>query len=186
MSSVTLRIPDSDASCEIELERGLTYSVTARTAAGIDHLLEQLLQAPGTQVADNFGGLVNNINILNNIVLPSTFHGHMTVAQAEGQAMDAFADCGVAGADAEALCGKWPAEASPFDRRLAGFVRSLIERPQLLVYKRFFEGLTRAEMARAAALNSVFRERHPAGTAVYLMLGDMPDLQPECHRQLEV
>ena len=186
MSSVTLRIPDSDASCEIELERGLTYMVTARTAAALDDLLEQVLQEPGTQIADTFGGLISNINILNNIVLPSTFHGHLTAEQAEGQALDAFSDCGLARAQAEALCLQWPADASAFDRRLAGFVRCLIEKPRLLVYKRFFEGLTRAEMARAAALNAVFHERHPAGTAVYLMLGDMPDLQPECHRQLEV
>jgi hypothetical protein len=63
-----------------------------------------------------------------------------------------------------------------------GFVRSLLLSPDVLVYHRFLEGLTRGEMERAAALNEVYRTREPSGTAVYLQLRDMPVLEPACDR----
>jgi ABC-type transporter Mla maintaining outer membrane lipid asymmetry ATPase subunit MlaF len=179
VSSVNLNNPGSGASCEIELGRGLDYSVTARTPAELEALLEQLLQLPASQVADSVGSLINNINILQNIALPALYHGYAPVTEIEGEALDTFAECGVDGAQAEALFVKFPGELGPFDKRLAGFVRSMLARPEVLIYIRFFEGLTRTEMARAAALNSVFHKHRPDGTAVYLMLHDMPDLQPE-------
>jgi hypothetical protein len=179
VSSVNLNNPGSGASCEIELGRGLNYSVTVRTPAELETVLEQLLQLPASQVADSVGGLINNINILENIALPALYHGFARVAAIEGEVLETFAECGVNGAQAEALFGKLPGELGPFDKRLAGFVRSLLARPEILIYSRFFEGLTRTEMARASALNAVFRKHHPDGTAVYLMLNDMPDPQPE-------
>jgi len=181
--SFSLRNPDSGASCAIELGRGLTYSVTARTPAGLDSLLEQLLRLPTSQVADSVGGLISNISVLENIALPAIYHGLAPSLEIERQAVDAFADCGLDEPLAQALCHRRPGELAPFEKRLAGFVRGLLARPEVLVYSRFFEGLTQAEMARAAALNSVYRARQPGGTAVYLMLSGMPDLQPACDRQ---
>jgi ABC-type transporter Mla maintaining outer membrane lipid asymmetry ATPase subunit MlaF len=186
MPSHALRAPQSGAGCDIELGRGLTYALTARTPADLDALLEQLLQLPGSHVADTFGGLVNNINVLENIELPALYHGLAPVAEVEHGILDAFAACGLDGGQAEALFSRRPGELSPYEKRLAGFVRSLVSRPDVLVYNRFFEGLTRVDMARAAALNSVYHARHPEGTAVYLMLSDMPDLQPECHRRIDL
>ena len=186
MPSYALRNPQSGAGCDIELARGLTYSVAARTPADLDAVLEQLLDLPGSQVADGVGGLVNNINILENIALPALYHRVAPIAEVEQGILDAFAACGLDAAQAKALLGKRPGELTPFEKRLAGFVRSLVSRPQVLVYSRFFEGLTRAEMTRAAALNTVYCGRHPEGTAVYLMLRDMPDLQPECHQRFEM
>jgi len=183
---VILRHPGSGAQCEIELGRGLSYAVTARTPADLDELLEQLLQLSGSVVADNVGGLINNINVFDNIALPALYHRVAAVAEVEKGMLDAFAACGVDGAQAVTLLRKRPGELTPFEKRFAGFVRGLLSRPALLVYSRFFEGLTRPEMTRAAGLNSVYRERHADGTAVYLMLRDMPDLQPECHQRIEL
>ena len=186
VSSVTLSISNPDARCDVELDRGLNYSVTARTPARVESLLEQLLQQPGAQVADSVGGLISSITVLENIALPGIYHGYLQLAHVDQRVMDAFAGCGLSGRETEALCRKRPGQIDPFEKRLAGFVRSLLAGPQLIVYSRFFEGLTRAEMARASALNAVYRERNPSGTAVYLMLGDMPGLQPDCQHQVEM
>jgi ABC-type transporter Mla maintaining outer membrane lipid asymmetry ATPase subunit MlaF len=183
MPSFTLRNPVSGARCDVELGRGLDYSIEAGAADGLDALLGQLLGIPGSQVAHGVGGMVSNINILENIALPVIFHGVAPSAGIERQVFAAFAACGVDEEQAETLCGKRPGEVGPLDQRLAGFVRGLLMRPDLLVYNRFFEGLTRAEMDRAAALNAVYRAQHPDGTAVYLQLSDMPVLQPTCDRQ---
>ncbi|HZM45403.1 MAG TPA: hypothetical protein VFC14_11270 [Burkholderiales bacterium] len=182
MMSLNLHNPDSGVRCEIELGRGLTYAVESGSPEGLDSLLEQLLHHPGTQVADSVGGTVGSINVLENIGLPAIYHRVAPLITLEREALDVLAACGLDEQRAEALCRKRPAELGPFDKRLVGFVRSLLMHPDLLVYHRFLEGLTRTDMARAVALNEVYRARRPGGTAVYLMLSDMPVLEPACDR----
>jgi ABC-type transporter Mla maintaining outer membrane lipid asymmetry ATPase subunit MlaF len=186
MSTFSLCNEESGNRCAIELGRGLSYLVSVRTHGELDVLTEQLLELPATRVADNVGGLVNNITILENIALPVLYHRMVTAAELDPLIVQAFADCGLDGEAVDVLCSKRPGDASAFEKRLAGFVRCLVSRPEILVYSRFLEGLTRADMARAAALNSVFRMRNPNGTAIYLMLNDMPDLEPECHGRHEL
>ena len=183
MPLLTLQNPESGMHCEIELGRGLVYAVEAASAQGIDFLLEQLLHHPGTQVADNVGGTVSAINVLENIGLPAIYHRVASLAVLERDAFDILAACGFDQEQAEALCRKRPAALTPFDKRLVGFVRCLLMSPDLLVYNRFLEGLTRWEMERAATLNAVYRARAPAGTALYLSLSDMPVLEPACNRR---
>jgi len=178
--------PDTGARCDIQLGCGITVIVTVGNRAILEDLLEELLQLPESQIVDSVGGLIGNINVLENIALPVIYHGLAPVLAIERQATEVFADCGVDAGQAEALFRKRPGELAPFDKRLAGFVRGLMMRPEILVYNRFFEGLTQKEMARAATLNAVFRARHPQGTAVYLMQSGMPELQPECHRRFEM
>lgn len=183
MPSISLRNLDSGTRCDIELGRGSTYAIEAATPGGLDALLDQLLEIPGSQVAHGVGGLVSNINLLENIALPAIYHGLARSREFDPRVLEAFAACGVDEAHTEALCRRLPGDLGSFDKRLAGFVRCLLMRPVIMVYSRFLEGLTRAEMERATALNSVYRASVPTGTSVYLMLGDMPDLQPECDQR---
>lgn len=183
MQSFTLRNPESGASCDIELGRGLSYAVEAADPDSLDALLDQLLELPATEVAHGAGGMVSNINVLENIALPAIYHGLARSREFDTKVLEAFAACGVDGARAEELCRKRPGELGPLEKRLAGFVRCLLMRPDVLVYSRFLEGLTRAETERATALNSVYRAWNPAGTSIYLMLSDMPALQPNCDRR---
>jgi ABC-type transporter Mla maintaining outer membrane lipid asymmetry ATPase subunit MlaF len=182
MPSLSLHNPGSGGRCEIELERGLTYAIEAGHSEELESLLEQLLHHPATQIADSVGGTISSINVMENIGLPAIYHRVSPILALEREALDVLAACGLDHAQAEALCRKRPAELRPFDKRLVGFVRALLMQPDLLVYNRFLEGLTRAEMERAAALNGVYRARQPAGTAVYLQLTDMPVLAPACDR----
>lgn len=186
MPTFSLSNPESGTRCSLELGRGLVCSIEAGTPDGLDAVLAQLLGIPGSQVAHGTGGMVNNINVLENIALPAIYHGIAPGAQIEHQVFEALAACGLDEAQAEALCRKRPGELNALDERLAGFVRGLLMRPDLLVYNRFFEGLTRTDMERAAALDAVYRARHPGGTSVYLSLSDMPVLQPRCDRQFSL
>lgn len=183
MQSFSLRNPESEASWDIELGRGLSYAIEAANPNSLDALLDQLLELPATEVAHGVGGMVNNINILENIALPVIYHGLARSHEFDTKVLEAFAACGVDSARAEDLCRKRPGDLGPLEERLAGFVRCLVMRPDVLVYSRFLEGLTRAETERAIALNSVFRAWNPAGTSIYLILSDMPALQPNCDRR---
>ncbi len=184
MPQTTLRNPESGIRCGIELDRGLDYSIEAATEEAVDALLGQLLAVPGSQVVHGMGGMVNNVNVFENIALPVVYHSVAPVSQVEREVYEIFAACGLDAAQAEELCAKRPGSLNPFEQRVAGFVRGLLMRPGLLVYSRFFEGLTRAQMNRAATLHAIYRERHPEGTAVYLQLSDMPVLQPRCHQHI--
>lgn len=179
---LVLRSSESGASCEIERGCGLVYTIETATAGGLEALLEELLEAPSTQVAHGVGGMVSNINVLENIALPAVYFEPARGEGLETRVIGAFGDCGVAAEQAEALCGKHPGDLAPFEKRLAGFVRCLLLAPDLLVYHRFLEGLTGAEMERAVALDAVYRAHHPTGTSVYLMLSDVPARQVQCFR----
>jgi len=183
MPSFTLRNPESGATCEIERGGGLVYAIEAASPGGLEALLDQLLEVPESQVAHGVGGMVSNINVLENIALPAVYHGHARSREFDPRVVEAFAACGLDSARAEDLCRKHPGELSPFEKRLAGFVRSLLMQPEVLVYSRFLEGLTATEMEQAIALDAVFRGRNPAGTSVYLMLSGYPALQFQCHRR---
>src|SRR3970040_532860 len=180
MPTHVLRNPESGASCEIERGRGFVYVIEAATPGGLEGLLDDLLEVPGTQVAHGAGGMVSNINVLENVALPALYFGLARSRGFDVRVIEAFGACGVDSAQAEALCRMHPGELGPFEKRLAGFVRSLLMRPDILVYNRFLEGLTGAEMERAIALDAAFRGHHTAGTSVHLMLGDLPTRQVNC------
>jgi ABC-type transporter Mla maintaining outer membrane lipid asymmetry ATPase subunit MlaF len=182
MPSLSLHNSASGARCEIELGCGLAYRVEAASPQALDLMLDQLLQHPGTQIADSVGGTVSSINVMENIGLPAVYHSVAPLVRLERETLDVLAACGFDGPQAEALCRRRPAELNAFEKRLVGFVRSLLMCPDLLVYNRFLEGLTRVDMERAVALNEVYRARAPSGTAVYLQLSDMPVLEPGCDR----
>jgi ABC-type transporter Mla maintaining outer membrane lipid asymmetry ATPase subunit MlaF len=183
MTSFSLRNPESGGGCELELGRGLTFSIEAATPGGLEALLEQLLELPGSQVAHGVGGLVSNINVLENIALPAIYHGLARSREFDASVLEGFLACGLDGEQTEQLCRQRPGDLGPFEKRLAGFVRCLLMRPEVLVYSRFFEGLTVPEAQRAMALNGVYHRRHPQGTSVYLVLSDMPERPPGCDRR---
>jgi len=183
MPTLVVRNSESGASCEIERGHGFVYVIEAATPGGLDALLDDLMEVPGSQVAHGVGGMVSNINVLENIALPALYFGLARSQEFDERIIEAFGACGLDDAQAEALCRKHPGELGPFEKRLAGFVRSLLMRPDILVYSRFLEGLTGAEMERAIALDAVYRGRNPAGTSVYLMLGDLPTRQIQCNRR---
>ena len=81
MPSIRLRNPESGVSCEIE--RGLTCLIEASTLDSVEALLAQLLGVPESQVAHGAGGLVNNVNVLENVALPVIYHRVASIAGIE-------------------------------------------------------------------------------------------------------
>lgn len=184
MAQLALRNPESGAACDVELGQGATVAIEAATPGGLEALLEQILeQVPRSQVAHGVGGMVSNINVLENIALPAIYHGLARSREFDARVLEGFAACGLDGAQTEALCRQRPGDLGAFDKRLAGFVRCLLMQPDVLVYSRFFEGLTAPEAKRAMALDEIYHRRHPQGTSIYLLLSNMPEQVPACDRR---
>ena len=68
----------------------------------------------------------------------------------------------------ELLLAKLPEEMTPLERKITGFVRILLEAPELVLVENFAAGLDSAERTRLSYFANTFHARHPRGTFVQL------------------
>src|SRR3982751_3410554 len=60
---------------------GATYRVVVRDAASCERLIAELLNSPQAQLLPRSGGLVLNLSVLENVVLPAVYHGRIARTQ---------------------------------------------------------------------------------------------------------
>jgi predicted ABC-type transport system involved in lysophospholipase L1 biosynthesis ATPase subunit len=111
------------------------------------------------------GGLLSNLNAWENIVLPTGFHHPRQlqgVAARVSELLRAF------GADPHALLDKLPERMTPFERKLTGYVRIALEKPELMIVEDPQGGLEGGERAAAARFSAAYLESCPGGTFVQL------------------
>ena len=109
------------------------------------------------------GGLMSNLNAWENISLPVAYHapGKLPAALADVHAL--LDDLG--GVD-DNLLGKLPEHMTLYERRLAAYLRSLLESPELLVVESLATGLGPTKRRRTARFAEVYHARCPGGTFV--------------------
>jgi ABC-type transporter Mla maintaining outer membrane lipid asymmetry ATPase subunit MlaF len=170
---IILRDATGVALLEVVPGSGATYRVVVRDAASCEGLIADLLLSAQTQLVARSAGLVSNISVLENVVLPAVYHGRVARTQLAERVYREFHDCGVSRADAEVLCTKTVAELTPFERRLTALVRALMMRPSLLLMERLFEGLPTKAMQEVARFPEYYRRTVPDGTVVIFDLAGM-------------
>jgi cell division transport system ATP-binding protein len=111
------------------------------------------------------GGLLSSLNAWENIVLPLGFHRPRRLPCAEAEIRDALAGLG---ADAKTLLAKLPEKMTPYEKNLTGYVRILLEKPDLVLAEEPKGEVDPAERAAAAKFADVYLERCPGGTYVQL------------------
>ena len=122
--------------------------------------------APGRRMPVGYvtseGGLLNNLTLLENAVLPVVYHGLLGRREAEAKGLALLAEWGLS-----AEAGRRPAEATPAGRRLAQLARALLAEPALYLLE---DPL--ADMDAAAAV-TIWRalERIFAGGQACVILG---------------
>jgi phospholipid/cholesterol/gamma-HCH transport system ATP-binding protein len=109
------------------------------------------------------GGLVSTLNAWENISLPVAYHTPEKLGQALAEVEALLDELG--GVD-EGVLAKLPEEMTLYERRLAAFIRALLERPELLVVETLTGGLGPTKRARAAHFAHAYHARCPAGTFV--------------------
>lgn len=109
------------------------------------------------------GGLMSTLNAWENISLPVAFHQPHKLDGALAEVHRLMAELG--GVDAD-LLAKLPDEMTLYERRLAAYLRCLLENPDLLVVENLAAGLGPAKRRRAARFAEVYRARCPGGTFV--------------------
>ena len=167
----------------IALDRGAAYRLVCRADAQERQILETLGRCDGVAIVSRDGGLLNHLSLRENLLLPSAYHGDGATAPLDALELDAteiLLGCGLATAPA-ALAG-WlhdsPAMLGKLERRLAGFVRALLSRPEILVFENVFEGLTRDQVQRVLDWRRLFQRHFPFRTLLFVDLdfNGLPDL----------
>jgi len=111
------------------------------------------------------GGLLSNLNAWENIVLPTGFHRPRQMRGIEAQVNELLRGFG---ADPRALLDKLPEKMTPYERKLTGYVRIWLEKPDLMLVENRQGGLEADERAAAARFSAAYLESCPGGTFVQL------------------
>ena len=109
------------------------------------------------------GGLMSSLNAWENISLPLGYHAPRKLRGAHEEVRALVDEIG--GVDDD-LLAKLPEDMTLYERRLAAYLRALLESPDLLVMESLGAGLGPAKRERAARFAEVYRKRCPGGTFV--------------------
>jgi ABC-type transporter Mla maintaining outer membrane lipid asymmetry ATPase subunit MlaF len=112
------------------------------------------------------GGLISSLNCWENISLPVAYHEPARLSTLLEEVQDLLEALG--GVDDNNLLAKMPEQMSLYERRLTGFIRELIERPDLMVVENLAGGLTPTKRKRAARFVAIYHAYCPGGTFVHL------------------
>ncbi len=111
------------------------------------------------------GGLLSSLNAWENIILPLGCHHPERL---RGIAAEVHALVVELGEAPEMLLGKLPEEMTLLEKKITGFVRILLEAPDLVLVENFAPGLDSAERMRIPYFAATYLARHPGGTFVQL------------------
>jgi phospholipid/cholesterol/gamma-HCH transport system ATP-binding protein len=166
----------------MRLHAGRRYRVIAARPEQKAGFLRRLREAAPFAVVAPRGGLIGNLKVWENLVLPVEYHGRAPLAPLrvlEARAERLFRALGVAQERFVELCGLLPERLTEFERRLAAFVRGMLAEPEVMVYDGLFDGLARNEAQKAARFDPLYLRHFPFRTAVYLDTHDpmMPGLE---------
>ncbi len=111
------------------------------------------------------GGLLSSLNAWENIILPLGCHHPERL---RGNAAEVYALITELGGTPQTLLGKLPEEMTLLEKKMTGFVRILLETPDLVLFENFSSGLDSAERMRLPYFANTYLARQPGGTFVQL------------------
>lgn len=158
------------------LHSGYSYCLVVRSESQRVALLQNLGDQPGVVIVPHNGGLISNLRVWENIILPVQYHGIEVAGKLEDYVVQLLVQCGLEDeAVVSELLFKLPDQLSLYEKRLAGFVRAMLMSPELIIYDSMIEGLSRKELARVARFDKVFRLYFPFRTSVLVSFEEYRD-----------
>ena len=124
---------------------------------------QALLAKVGFVPAD--GGLISSLNGWENITLPVAYHAPQRISRLFGEVRELLEDLG--GVD-ESVLHKLPEDMTLYEKRLAAYVRALLEKPALLLVETAAAGLGPTKRRRTARFAETYHARCAGGTYVQL------------------
>jgi predicted ABC-type transport system involved in lysophospholipase L1 biosynthesis ATPase subunit len=168
MATLVLDDESGSRSLDLALNAGNRYRAIVSSPARKALLLRKLRDAAPVAIVAARGGLIGNLKVWENLVLPIAYRGEARLDELEARAERLFRELGILRGRFAELCALLPDRLSEFERRLAAFVRAMLAEPEIMVYEGLFDGLTRAEIEKAARFDQLFRLHFPFRTAIYV------------------
>lgn len=128
--------------------------------------LNRLFSRVGTVLKD--GGLISNLKVWENIVLPVWYHSGNKPEDVEEKVVQRLKEAGMDVAHLEELMGELPGPLPVHEKRLLGFVRAALMEPDLMIYDSVFEGLNQEMSERFIKLTEKFHSERAGRTSVYI------------------
>jgi ABC-type transporter Mla maintaining outer membrane lipid asymmetry ATPase subunit MlaF len=158
------------------LQSGYSYCLVVRSESQRSALLQNLGDQPGVVIVPHNGGLISNLRVWENIILPVQYHGIEIPGKLEDNVARLLNQCGLPDETAVTeLLLKLPDQLSLFEKRLVGFVRAMLMGPELIIYDSMNEGLSRKELERVVKLDKVFRLYFPFRTSALVSFEEYSD-----------
>lgn len=118
------------------------------------------------------GGLISNLKVWENILLPAGYHQGLDAATADRRVVSLWREIDPEAADLRLLMGQLPSALSLAERRRVALVRALLPEPELLVYDFLSSGVEAGAAATWYALTQRFQGARPGRVSVYLCPDD--------------
>lgn len=109
------------------------------------------------------GGLVSNLKMLENILLPSFYHNGLITPEQE-ENVDNLLDFFGYTRNLMIL----PAKLSIFEKRMTAFIRAVIQNPSCIIYAGCFDNLSGDFMEKLSTAACIFSSTHPECSSLYL------------------
>ena len=114
------------------------------------------------------GGLVSNLKVWENILLPVMYHRGWEPSSCEGRVADLLRRLGVDENLVPGYLQSAPGELPVQMLRLLGCARAALMDPEVMIYESVFEGLQRDVRAHLESFALWFHTQRPGRTSVYL------------------
>jgi phospholipid/cholesterol/gamma-HCH transport system ATP-binding protein len=114
------------------------------------------------------GGLISNLKVWENLLLPVLYHRGGEPAEYEAQVEDLLRRLGVEDRLVPGYLQSLPGGLPIQVQRLLGCVRAALMNPEIMIYESVFEGLQRDVRARLESFAVWFHTQRPGRSSVYL------------------
>lgn len=164
------------------LQSGYSYCLVVRSESQRAALLNALGNQAGVIIVPHNGGLISNLRVWENIILPVQYHGIGVAGKLDDNVAQLFGQCGLADEGAISdLMLKLPDQLSLYEKRLVGFVRAMLMSPELIIFDALNEGISRKEMPLVLNFDKIFRLYFPFRTSVLVSFEEYRDTENPRH-----
>lgn len=121
------------------------------------------------------GGLISNLKIRENLVLPLAYHTLMSSSEMENTLGHALELTGMAFGheyDFDEYFGKLPGPLSLYEKKMIALARALVFDPDLMLYDSIAEGTGHEAAKKILKITEIFHRQKPGRTSVYLTVNE--------------
>lgn len=175
---------DGEPRLAIALDRGGRHRVIVPDAASAAEVVAALETCPGVGVLPANGGLLGTMTVAENLALALRYGADPkeTAAGDWQHALQlALEACGLPPERIQGIARERPLALERSERWMIGFVRNLLQPPELLVLDRIFGGLSRRQANAVIALEAVYHDFHPFRPTLFVDIDahELPAV-PDC------